>query len=472
MNRVTFTLTSSLVLLASMNLAPQAVQAQENLELLLTQNSPTLMAQRIETPYTLGAGDRVGVTVFNVPEYSGEYQVLVDGTLNLPIVGVVPVRDLNIAQATELISRLYSPFLRRPLVTVSLLSPRPIRIAIAGEVNRPGSYRVGEGESGSFPTITNAVEMAGGITRSAGVRQVQLRRSVQGRQQVYNINLWDLLQNGNSGEDVTLRDGDSIFIPQTAQIDPIETRTLSEASFAGEEGPIQVSVIGEVNRPGVHTLQQGSVERAAGEGLTGQGSKRVTGAIASAGGITPSADVRNVELRRTTRDGTQQTLTVNLWELLQSGNARQDVILQEGDIIAVPVASEINPSEVGDIASATFSPETIKVNVVGEVDQPGATVVPPNTPLNQVLLAAGSFDNRRANKQVVDLVRLNSDGTVTKREIELDFTRGINEEGNPALRNNDVIVVRRSGVTRVADTLGTIFSPITGLLSVFRLFGF
>ncbi|NJR49025.1 MAG: hypothetical protein HC780_05060 [Leptolyngbyaceae cyanobacterium CSU_1_3] len=35
-----------------------------------------------EESYTLGAGDKLRVEVFNVPEYSKDYQVLVNGTLN------------------------------------------------------------------------------------------------------------------------------------------------------------------------------------------------------------------------------------------------------------------------------------------------------------------------------------------------------------------------------------------------------
>ena len=65
-----------------------------------------------------------------------------DGTVNLPIVGSVDVPGLTISQANELISRRYTPILQRPIVTVTLAQPRPIRIAIAGEVNRPGSYNL------------------------------------------------------------------------------------------------------------------------------------------------------------------------------------------------------------------------------------------------------------------------------------------------------------------------------------------
>jgi polysaccharide export outer membrane protein len=56
----------------------------------------------------------------------------------------------------------------------------------------------------------------------------------------------------------------------------------------------------------------------------------------------------------------------------------------------------------------------------------------------------------------------------------VDLAQGINEEGNPTLRNNDVVVVRRSGLTRIGDTLTTILNPVGslfGLFNFFRIFG-
>ena len=95
-------------------------------------------------------------------------------------------------------------------------------------------------------------------------------------------------------------------------------------------------------------------------------------------------------------------------------------------------------------------------------------MVPPNTPLNQAILAAGGFNSARAKKGSVQLVRLKPDGTVDKRKINVDFSEGINDDNNPTLRNQDVVVVSRSGFTSVTDTV----SPVGGTLGFFRfLFG-
>jgi polysaccharide export outer membrane protein len=134
----------------------------------------------------------------------------------------------------------------------------------------------------------------------------------------------------------------------------------------------------------------------------------------------------------------------------------------------VPTAVGLTPAETAQLATASFSPNSIRVNVVGEVTRAGVVEVPPNTPLNQAILAAGGFNNR-ARRNNVDLVRLNTDGTVTRRSIAINFANGVNDQNNPMLQNNDVIIVNRSGLASVGDTLGSILNPLSGIFSIFNL---
>jgi polysaccharide export outer membrane protein len=415
------------------------------------------------------------VDIFNVPEYSGEYQVLVDGTLNLPLAGSVPVAGLTLPAASEEISRRYADYLRRPVVTLSLLTPRPLSIAIAGEVHRPGSYSVSVAEGQKFPTVTRAIDLAGGITRAADVRNVQIRRrNGDGREEVLNVNLWELSQNGNLSQDVTLRDGDEVTIPTASAIDPNETRQLATASYAADQTqPLKVAVVGEVVRPGSYTVT-GAAAGATNADRTQDTDRStepptVTQAIQVAGGITQAADIRAIEVRRQTRGGQEQVTEVDLWALLQNGDLSQDILLQEGDTIFIPTARALSAAEATELASASFSAAVINVNVVGEVKQPGVIQVPANAPLNQALLAAGGFNNR-ARKRSVELIRLRPNGTVEKREVPVDFTTGIDEQTNPPLRPNDVIVVDRSGLASFSDTLGTVLSPVGGIFTLFNFF--
>ncbi|MGD1855415.1 MAG: polysaccharide biosynthesis/export family protein [Leptolyngbyaceae cyanobacterium] len=322
--------------------------------------------------YILGVGDYLRVDVFNIPDYSGEFRVLSGGSLNIPIVGAVAVEGLSLQQATAEIEQSLEPYVRRPRVTLSVLGIRPIQIAIAGEVNRPGAYQVtvendSNNSTANMPTLTQAIELADGITQLADIRQIEIKR--------------------------------------------------------------RLSSISNVQQPGVILLSNS------------QGKQ------------------------------TQfQTIPINLWELLKEGDLSEDLQLQDGDRIIIPTAQTLSADEVTELATASFSPDQISVNVVGEVGSPGNIQVPPNTPLNQAILAAGGFNNR-AKTGTVSLVRLNPNGTASEREIEVDFTQGVSEAVNPSLRPNDTVIVQRSGLARTGDTFGTIVAPLNFGLNILRLFG-
>jgi polysaccharide export outer membrane protein len=311
-----------------------------------------LRTEELSSGYILGPGDQVSIEFFNVPEYNSEKWILVDGTLNLPIVGKVQVEGLTIEDTVNRLATVYGSYLRTPIVTVDLITPRPISIGISGEVNRPGSYSIelvdGNAENlVEWPTVVEAVQLAGGITEQA--------------------------------------------------------------------------------------------------------------------------DIRSIEIRRLGQHGNSQTITLDFWEILNSGSISHDISLRHGDAIYIPTATALTPQELTRLAEANFSPENIRVSVVGEVASPGLVEVPPNTPLNQALLTAGGFDPARARRNEVELIRLNPDGTVAQRVVPIALNQGINEETNPALRNNDVIVVRQSGSASFSDAVSGIFGALGTILLPFSL---
>ena len=322
-----------------------------------------------EDAYTLGAGDLVKVDIFDTPELKLEnrYTVLVDGTLNLPWVGTIKVQGLTLVQAADVLALRYAQFINKPLITLNSVSPRPLKIAVLGEVNRPGAYIISP-ISGTETSRTNLSE-----------------------------------------------------------------RTSSDT---GSQWPT------------------------------------VTKAIQTAGGITQLANVRKIQVRRGQRTGAERIIDVDLWKFLQAGEQNQDFALRDGDAIIIPLATQLNPAEATEIATSNFSPETIKVSVVGEVVTPGLVTVLPNTSLNQAVLVSGGFKSGRALKKDVELIRLNPNGTVSRRGISIDFSKNLDELSNPALRNNDIIVVKPNALARTSDFLNLLVSPITGTLGVLKLLGF
>lgn len=441
-----------------------------------------------DTPYILGAGDRIQVEMFNIPEYSGDYQILVDGTISLPLIGRVAINNLTVEQAATAIKAAYGELLTDAIISVTLVGPRPLNVGVAGQVSRPGTYKVeltresttGAGRQGGglqFPTLVEVLQLAEGITPAGDLREVQIRRrQPDGQDLLFAVNLWEFFQTGNTRQDLTLRDGDTIYVPTVNEIDTGEVRERAKANFSADINvPISVAIVGEVNRPGPYTIFGGDLRSPELDDrltfLDNQASSNqvvglptVTRAIKIAGGITPEADLRNIQIRRRIPNGSEQIVTVNLWELLRSGDLSQDALLQEGDSIIIPKAETIDLTEASTLARANFAPNQIQVFVIGEVVSPGSLQLRPSTSLHEALLASGSFDPNRAKQGTVEFIRPNPDGTVSRRLIQVDFSQGLNPENNPTLQDRDVIVVSRSGYTEFSDSIQTGIQPWAGIL--------
>lgn len=467
----------------------QGQQVFPNPQVIPPTNQPAPPITPVDTKYLLGGGDLIRVNVFEVPEYGGEYQIPPGGSINLPLIGSISVIGLTTEQAADVITERYRKFLKRPQISVNLLSPRPINVLVAGEVTRPGAYTLnlqggaGQNPGVQYPTVLAALTVAQGVTLAADVTQVRLRRKTgNSTEQVVNLNLKELIQTGSSSQDITLRDGDVIVVPTATSFNVAEARNLFSANFAASQtAPRTVAVIGQVNRPGSYLVTaggttEGQTAATGGAGTSvasGSGLPTVTRAIQLAGGITSEADVTNIRIRRPTRTAGEQTIDINLLELLRSGDVNQDVIVQDGDTIVISKATTVNPALATELATTTLSPDRIQVGVVGEVKRPGAVDIRPNSSLNQAILAAGGFNDARARTASVQLIRLNPNGSVTKRDIKIDFNQGINEQTNPILRNNDVVLVGRSGLASTSDSANLISGPLGSFLGVVRLiFGF
>ncbi|MFP4692739.1 MAG: polysaccharide biosynthesis/export family protein [Halothece sp.] len=294
---------------------------------------------------------------------------------------------------------------------------------------------------------------------------------------------------GDNGRQRILADG-SITLPLVGAI-PVAGLTLEEASNVITEElsdllkrpivnvqlvnarPVRVTIVGEVQRPGTYAVspeESGSVIQGQTLGARTVGPPSLSDVISLAGGIRETAQIREIEIIRQERGNDTKTINIDLWELLQSGGGQGDIALRPGDRIVIPEAETITASEKTQLARSTFAPDEITVNLVGEVEQPGRIDVEANTPLNQALLAGGGFDDERARKSDVTLIRLNDDGTVTEREIPIDLTQSINEESNPILRDQDIIVVERSGITRTSERINTFSNPINGILNLLDIF--
>ena len=128
-------------------------------------SSPAL-AQGTDAP-SLQPGDTVRVTVWNRPELSGSFLVGGDGTIRHPLFSTVVVAGVPVAAAQGRVAAVVARYQANPQIVVDAL----FRVAVGGEVRRPGLYSLPPETS-----IAQVVALAGGVTEAGRARDVRLLR--------------------------------------------------------------------------------------------------------------------------------------------------------------------------------------------------------------------------------------------------------------------------------------------------------
>jgi polysaccharide export outer membrane protein len=208
---------------------------------IVAMTSATLAGQSGE--YVLGARDVLTITVFDQQDLSGEFGVDEDGTFAYPLLGRVNASGLTLRQLEgELKKRLAAGYLKNPQLSVTVGEYRSKKVFIVGEVRQPGTYTLME-----QTTLIEALSRAGSTTADA-IGEVVLVRptAAQGasgpmlpgqadRAEVLRVDLKEL-EAGVLSKNVSVRDGDTIFVPRGDKI----------------------FVSGQVKSPGAYSIQKGT----------------------------------------------------------------------------------------------------------------------------------------------------------------------------------------------------------------------
>jgi polysaccharide export outer membrane protein len=173
--------------------------------------NPLLGGQR-HPLYRLQPSDGVEIDFVVAPEFN---QILTiqpvqpDGYIMLKDAGMVEVQGLNMAEFREAVQKAY---LHDPQVTVALKEFERPYFIVGGEVGKPGKY-----ELRSDTTVAEAVQIAGGLTPQSKHSQVVLFRRVNDDlMETRLLNLKKMLNERSLKEDVHLRPGDLVFVPQNS----------------------------------------------------------------------------------------------------------------------------------------------------------------------------------------------------------------------------------------------------------------
>ena len=176
-----------------------------------------------QSNYQIKPGDVIRIEVLEDASLNRDSLVLPDGRVTVPLAGTISVGGRSVDEVrSEVASKLSSNFANEPTVFVSLqqlgeakpslggpAAIKTIPIYFLGEVAAPGVVEVRRGT-----TLLQALAQAGGFSRFAATKRVQLRRtSEDGRQAVYTFNYNDVLAGRNSIGATKLASGDVIVVP-------------------------------------------------------------------------------------------------------------------------------------------------------------------------------------------------------------------------------------------------------------------
>lgn len=156
----------------------------------------------------IGRMDNVEVRVFREDDLTTRGQLSSAGTITMPLIGSVRIEGLTTDQAAAAITRkLADGYLVKPEVSVSIEARIRKTVTVLGQAQRPGVFEL---PAHRKLGLVEAIGMAGGVTRIANGKKITLKHS---NGEVQTINLSEITQ-GN-GNDISLRDGDVITIPES-----------------------------------------------------------------------------------------------------------------------------------------------------------------------------------------------------------------------------------------------------------------
>lgn len=281
---------------------------------------------KVTADYILGPGDMMQILDFSMGEVSNPYQspmqpILPDGSLNLHPIGIIKAAGLTLGQLTKLVNERAKRYLLSPDIQILVSKVRPNTVYILGEVLKPGLYtNEAAGSAGSELTVattanltvTSALQRAGGIKESADVRQIRVTRL--NSPAPATVDLWKLLVEGDTSQDIAIQSGDVIFVPKGGvDYDP-------DALGLAANQHRRVRVLGAVQQPGLMEMSPDD---------------DVISVIAKSGGFTKTAVKRWVLLSRLNRDGTIVTRKISINRAIRHPDTIARSHVKPGDLIIV-----------------------------------------------------------------------------------------------------------------------------------------
>ena len=147
---------------------------------------PRALSPQTGSSHDAAPGDLVHIKVFQEDDLESTLRVSNDGSIVFPLVGSIMIGNRTPAEASTLIAdALKKGYLRNPQVTLTVVDAFKFRFTIIGQVQKPGSYDMPDGDK---LTLLQAIGMAGGYTKSADSTKVTLKRRRNSKEYIYKVN--------------------------------------------------------------------------------------------------------------------------------------------------------------------------------------------------------------------------------------------------------------------------------------------
>jgi polysaccharide export outer membrane protein len=169
-----------------------------------TPDTPAVLT--LEEDYKIAPLDTLKISVFQVPDLSGDFEVDLTGHIALPLLGNVKAVDLTTAELDRrLTQQLGAKYLQSPDVSVGVKSSTRRTVTVDGSVRQPGMVPI----NGPM-TLMQAIAMARGTDENANPRRVAIFRQIEGKRAAAAFDLVSIRR--GQMEDPKIYSGDIIVV--------------------------------------------------------------------------------------------------------------------------------------------------------------------------------------------------------------------------------------------------------------------
>ena len=169
--------------------------------------------------YYMRPGDELNIVVTqqqdlgNSSTNQSPFVVRPDGNVSFPLVGEIHAEGMTVSQFTDVLQQGLSRYIVDPDVSVNISKLGRVRVYVFGEVRKPGAVELEKGH-----TVIDAIGAAQGFTRDTAKKKIFLIHQDQPKSLI-PINLNNMLKTGDMSQNVTLREGDILYLTKNHRID-------------------------------------------------------------------------------------------------------------------------------------------------------------------------------------------------------------------------------------------------------------